>query len=82
MSVEGARDRLADRRFADTGRSNEADDLAFDCSAEFTYREEFENSVLDVFQAIMILIEDLLCMCDRKVLLRVLAPRILSSDDQ
>ncbi len=64
LPVERASDRLANGRFSHTRRTNETDDLAFHRATELANREELEDTILDILQAVMILVKDLLRVCD------------------
>ena len=79
MPVERTSDRLANGSLADTGGSRKTDDLAFDSTPKLADSEEFQYAVLDVLEAVVVLIKDLLRVGDRVVLWRMLAPRNLHS---
>lgn len=64
LSIQSSSDGFPDRRLSDTRWTHEADDLAFNCASEFTYRQKFQDSILDVFEAIVIVVEDFDCMLD------------------
>src|SRR5581483_1219578 len=53
------RDRLAERGLADAGRSDEAKYRALALRVEFAHGEILENAALDLFEAVMILVEHL-----------------------
>ena len=53
-----ARDALAERGLADPGRSDKAQDRAAPARVELLDRQEFEDAALDLFEAVMVLIED------------------------
>ena len=48
LAIKRARNRLADRSFTNTGRTDEADDLALDGAAELANREEFQDAIFHV----------------------------------
>mmetsp|Transcript_38692 Transcript_38692/g.125550 ORF Transcript_38692/g.125550 Transcript_38692/m.125550 type:complete len:804 (+) Transcript_38692:1439-3850(+) len=75
LAAECARDGLADRRLADAGRADEADDLSLSRSDEGADRDELEDALLDILETVVLLREDLLGAGELKVLLRVDAPR-------
>jgi hypothetical protein len=77
LPSECAGDGFTNTRLANARWSNEAKDLAFDCSAELAYCDEFEDAVLNVFQTVVVLVEYLDGMLDGIVLRRVAAPRNL-----
>lgn len=68
LPVERASDRLANRCLSHTRRADETNDLAFDCSAELANCEELEDTVLDILETVMVLIENFLRIRDRVVL--------------
>lgn len=70
-------DRFADRRFAHTWRACQADDLAFHGSTKLSDRQKLQNALLDIFQPVMVFIQNPLGVCNRVVLRRVLTPRYL-----
>lgn len=74
LAVERARDGLSDGGFADTGRTGETDDFALDCAAQLAYSKEFEDALLDVFQPVVVVVEDLGGVGNRVVFGGVLAP--------
>jgi hypothetical protein len=53
-----ARDALAERGFADPGRTDEAQDRALARGIELSHREVLENPALDLVEAVVILIEN------------------------
>lgn len=80
LSVQCTCNGFANRGFSDTRRTNQADDLAFDRPAELTNSKELKNTIFDVLEAVMVFIEDPLCMCDGIVLRRMLTPRNLKRE--
>lgn len=68
--------------FPYTRWANEADDFAFDRTTKLSNGKEFENSIFDICEAIVILIEDLDGVRDGKVLGRVDTPRDLNFTDR
>jgi hypothetical protein len=60
LAVERPRDRFANRGLAHTWRTHQADDLALDGAAQFADGEKLEDAILDVFEAVVVLVEDLL----------------------
>jgi hypothetical protein len=57
--VERAGNALCDRRLSDTGRADEAENLALDGAAQLADGKELKDPVLDVGQAVVVLVEDL-----------------------
>lgn len=74
LAVERARDGLSDGGFADTWGAGETDDFALDCAAQLAYSKELEDTLLDVFQAVVVVVEDLGGVGNGIVFGRVLAP--------
>ena len=74
LPVERASDRLANRRLSHTRWTNETDDLALNRTPELADSQEFQDAVLDILEAIVVLVENLLRIRDRIVLARVLTP--------
>ena len=68
LPVQSTSDRLANGRLANTRRTDKADDLAFDCTAELANSEELQNTILDVLETVVVLIKDRLSVGDRVVL--------------
>lgn len=78
LPVQSPRDRFPDTSLSDTWRSDHTDDLSLDSTSEFTDGQELQNSVLDILETVVILIEHLDSMSNVKVLGRVNSPRDLS----
>ena len=83
LATEGVRDRLAKRRLADAGRSDQREDHAalavFDVAllAELAHGEVLDDALLDVVEAGVVGVEDRAGSLDVARLLAVLAPRQL-----
>ena len=61
LAAQRARDRLAQRRLADAGRADEAEDRAARdvlAAVELAHGEELEDAVLDLLEAVVVLVED------------------------
>src|SRR6202022_4010757 len=58
FAVHGARDRLAQRRLADAGRPDEAQDRGLALRGELAYGQILDDPALDLLQAVVSLIED------------------------
>ena len=58
LAVHGARDRLTERRLADTGRSDKAEDRRLALRRELAHCEIFDDPALDLLKPEMILVED------------------------
>ena len=56
--VHGAGDRLAERRLADAGRPDEAEDRRLALRRELAHGQIFEDAPLDLLQPVVILVED------------------------
>ena len=54
---EGAGDGFAQRGFADAGWTREAEDGAFHVGLELAYREVLEDSLLDLFEVVVVFVE-------------------------
>jgi hypothetical protein len=70
LAAGGARDRLRQRRLADTRRSDEAEDRPLRLLHELAHRQELEDALLDLLQAEMVLVEDRIGQLDVPDLLR------------
>ena len=69
LAAGRARDRLAERGLADAGRPDEAEDRALELLDERLHGEVLEDALLDLLEAVVILVEDLLGLADVVVLL-------------
>lgn len=78
LPVERSRNGLPDRRLSNTGRPDKAEDLTLNSATKLADGEELENAVFHVFEAVVVLIENLGCMANRVVLLGMNTPRNLS----
>jgi hypothetical protein len=58
LAVHGARDRLTERRLADAGRSDKAEDRRLAVWRELAHSEIFDDPALDLVQPEVILVED------------------------
>ena len=58
FAVHGARDRLAERSFADAGRTDEAQDRRLAVRREFPHGEIFDDPPLDLVEIVVVLVED------------------------
>jgi len=56
LAIQRFGNRLADRRFPDTRGPDETEDLALDGATEFSYSDEFFDTILHVCQAVMVFI--------------------------
>jgi hypothetical protein len=68
-------DRLAERGLADAGRADEAEDRARSLFVRALHREIFEDALLDLVQAVMVLVRARLARLDILLDLLLLAPR-------
>ena len=66
---------FAERRFADAGRADEAEDRAFDLLAALDDGDEFEQPVLDLGEAEMLLVQNFFRRLQIQLVLGVLFPR-------
>ena len=65
---------LRERRLADAGRPDEAEDRALELLHERLHREVLEDALLDLLQAVVVLVEDLLGLVDVELVLGLLVP--------
>ena len=70
----GARDRAAERGLADARRADQAEDRALQLVGAGLDGEIFDDPVLDLLEAVMVLVEDPLGLGDVVLELRLLAP--------
>ena len=59
LPVHGARDRAAQRRLARSRRANEAQDRALQVLLQLQHGDELEDPLLDLLEAVVVLVEDL-----------------------
>ena len=74
LALQRAGDRLAERRLADAGRADEAEDRARDVAAQLCDGEVFDDPVLDLLQVEVVLVEDLARVGEVEVVLGGLRP--------
>ncbi len=74
LAVGGAGDRLGERRLADARRAREGEDGALRLLDQRTHRQELEDAVLDLLQAEVVLVEDLLGADEIPAFLGLLVP--------
>ncbi len=74
LAAQRAADRLAQRGFADARRADEAEDRRVSLGIEFHHRQMFEDSLLDVGEAVMVLVEHVAGGGQVEVVGRHLAP--------
>ena len=58
LAAHGPRDALAERRLADAWRSDEGEDRAADLLRQRAHREVLEDALLDLLEAVVVLVED------------------------
>ena len=75
LAVEGAGDRAAERGLADAGRPDEAEDGPLHVAAELADREELDEPLLDLVEAVVVFVEDGAGVRDVEVVDGRLAPR-------
>src|SRR5439155_8420771 len=75
LPPERTRDRMAERRLADAGRTDEAKNLARDLLTELRDGEELDEPVLDLLQVVVVLVEHLARVLQVEVVLGRLSPR-------
>src|SRR5438309_2337805 len=59
LAADRARDRSSQRRLADAGGSQEAEDRPVHAAAQLAHGQVIEDAVLDVLEVVVILVEDL-----------------------
>ena len=77
FAADGARDRLAKRGLAHAGRTDEAQDRALALGLQLAHGQKLEDALLDLGQAVMVLVEDAARFGDVDALLGELRPRQL-----
>ena len=77
LASHGPGDGFAQRGFADTGRTNEAEDRPLHLLFQLAHRQEFQDTFLDLVQIEVVIIKDFLCTTDIQAVTRGLAPRNL-----
>ena len=75
LAAHGPRDALAERRLADAWRSNEGQDRAADLVRQRAHREVLEDALLDLLEAVVVLVEDLRGFLDIEVVVGGDVPR-------
>ena len=75
LAAHGPRDALAERRLADAWRPDEGQDGAADGVRQGAHREVLEDALLDLLQAVVVLVEDAGGLLDVEVVLRGDVPR-------
>ena len=68
-------DRHAERGFSHTRRSDEAKDRAFGILDQLPHRQKLKDAFLDLFQTIVIRVQNLLCVVDAARFLALFLPR-------
>ena len=64
IAARGLGERLAERGLADAGRPDEAEDRALHLVDALLHREVLEDPFLDLLQAVVVVVEDLLGLLD------------------
>ncbi len=77
LAIQRPGDRLPQRRLADAGRSDEAQDWSFRIRVQFQNAQMFEDALLHIFQPEVIFIQHLPRFRDIERILGALAPRQL-----
>ncbi len=75
LAVHRPRDRLGERGLADARRSDEREDGRLRLLDQRAHREELEDALLDLVQAVVVLVEDHLGALEVAALLGLLVPR-------
>ena len=74
LAAQRARDRLAERGLAHAGRPDEAEQRALHLVLQLAHREVLDDALLDLLQAVVVLVEDPLRLREVEVVLALLAP--------
>ena len=69
LAAQALGDGARDAGLADTRRADQADDLALDVRGQLADRQHFEDAVFDLFQAVVVAVQDVLCLGDVEVVL-------------
>ncbi len=77
LTAHRTRDRLPERRLADAGRTDEAQDRAAQALLQFADGEVLDDPVLDLIEVVVVLVEDRPRLLDVDRVARLLAPRQL-----
>jgi hypothetical protein len=64
LAVGRAGDRFSQRGLADAGRAGKGEDSSLGFPDERADREELENAILDLFQPVVVLVQDVLCLLE------------------
>ena len=75
LAAHRLRDALAQARLADAGRADEQQDRAADRVREGAHREVLEDALLDLLEAVVVLVEDLGGLADVEAVVRGHVPR-------
>ncbi len=75
VAARGSRDRSAERRLAHPGRADQAQDRAGQLVGALLHREILDNALLDLLQAEMVVVEDLLSVNEVLLDFALLVPR-------
>ena len=75
LSAERPRDRLGDARLAHAGRADEAQNGRLQFPRQFQDGEIFDDALLDLFQAVVVVVENFFDVRERSGILRLLRPR-------
>ena len=74
LAAERPRDRLPERRLADAGRPDEAEDLPRDLVAQLRHGQVLDDAVLDLLEVEVVLVEHAAGVLEVEVVLRRLLP--------
>jgi hypothetical protein len=78
LPAQRVSDGLAEAGLANAGRPEETEDGAVAGGVEFPYRKILDEAPLDLFQVVMVAIEDLLGVVEIELVFREFAPRQFS----
>src|ERR1019366_1721610 len=74
LAPERPRDAATERRLADAGRADEAEDRALLVLLQLSHRQVLEDALLDLLEAVVVLVEDLAHGADVHVVRRLAVP--------
>ena len=82
FAVHALGHRAGDRGFAHARRAHQTNDLSLHIGIELAHRQNFQNAVLHFFQAVMLTVQDLLCLGNVQLILCRLIPRQIKAGIQ
>ena len=71
--------RTGNRGFTDSGRACKAHNLTRDIGRKIPYGEQFNDSLFNLFKAVMVIVKHLACTLEVKIILGINSPRKLKA---